>query len=89
MDKFKKNVEAFREFGRGFMRMLRELGESIVKGSPMTKVSMVIFGFAHILRKQFLRGFTRGCIAIFLDRSSVGCDCYATRTEKSGYRKAC
>ena len=58
MDKFKKNVEAFREFGRGFMRMLRELGESIVKGSPMTKVSMVIFGFAHILRKQFLRGFT-------------------------------
>ena len=67
MDKFKKNVETFREACKAFVRMLRELGESIVKGSLMTKISMVIFGFAHILRKQFLRGFTFliGEIALF------------------------
>ncbi|MCR4793442.1 MAG: sugar ABC transporter permease [Lachnospiraceae bacterium] len=57
MDKFKKNVEAFKEVCRSLAATFRFTGEAIAKGSWKVKASAVIFGFGHILRKQFLRGF--------------------------------
>ena len=56
MEKFRKNAEALKEAFRIWTKSMRELGEAISKGSWKTKVSILIFGFAHILRKQFLRG---------------------------------
>ena len=57
MGSFQKNIKALKSASKSFASGLGNLGESIAKGSWKTKVSMVIFGFAHILRKQFLRGF--------------------------------
>lgn len=57
MGNFQKNITAAKETAKQFAGGLRDLGESIAKGSWKTKVSILIFGFAHILRKQFLRGF--------------------------------
>ena len=58
MEKLDKTKKAFREFGQIVSRNRKGLGEAITHSSWKTKVSMVIFGFAHILRKQFLRGLT-------------------------------
>ena len=58
MEKLDKTKKALHEFGLLFSRNRKGLGEAITHSSWKTKVSMVIYGFAHILRKQFLRGFT-------------------------------
>lgn len=50
-------MAALSEANKSFADRLRDLGEAIAKGGIATKISIVIFGFAHILRKQFLRGF--------------------------------
>ena len=58
MEKLDKSKKALHEFGQLLTRNRKGLGEAITHSSWMTKVSMVIYGFAHILRKQFLRGLT-------------------------------
>ncbi len=58
MEKLDKTKKALQEFGQLVARNRKGLGEAITHSSWKTKVSMVIFGFAHILRKQFLRGIT-------------------------------
>lgn len=58
MEKLDKTKKALHEFGVLFSQSRKGLGEAITHSSWKTKVSMVIYGFAHILRKQFLRGFT-------------------------------
>ena len=58
MEKLDKTKKALHEFGQLVARNRKGLGEAITHSSWKTKVSMVIFGFAHILRKQFLRGIT-------------------------------
>lgn len=58
MEKLDKTKKALHEFGVLFSQNRKGLGEAITHSSWKTKVSMVIYGFAHILRKQFLRGFT-------------------------------
>ncbi len=57
MEKLDKTKKAFQEFGQIVSRNRKGIGEAITHSSWKTKVSMVIFGFAHFLRKQFLRGF--------------------------------
>ena len=54
MNRTKRNVSAF---GMYFTRHLRLIGNAIKHSTWQTKISMVIFGFAHFLRLQFLRGF--------------------------------
>ena len=58
MEKLDKSKKALHEFGQLLTRNRKGLGEAITHSSWKTKVSMVIYGFAHILRKQFLRGLT-------------------------------
>ena len=58
MEKLDKTKKAFHEFGQLLTRNRKGLREAITHSSWKTKVSMVIYGFAHILRMQFLRGFT-------------------------------
>jgi arabinogalactan oligomer/maltooligosaccharide transport system permease protein len=58
MEKLDKTKKVLHEFGQLLTRNIKGLGEAITHSSWKTKVSMVIYGFAHILRKQFLRGFT-------------------------------
>ncbi|MBP3753555.1 MAG: sugar ABC transporter permease [Lachnospiraceae bacterium] len=53
MNRTKRNVNAF---GMYFTRHLRLVGNAIKHSTIAAKISMVIFGFAHFLRLQFLRG---------------------------------
>lgn len=54
-------VNIFKAIGAFFVWLgkdLKEIGRSFVKGDWKTKISFLILGFGHIMRKQFVRGIS-------------------------------
>ena len=54
VNRTKRNAQAF---GAYFTRHVRLVGNAIKHSDWKAKIAMIIYGFAHFLRKQFLRGF--------------------------------
>ncbi len=48
--------QGLKAFGRGVAKEFKEFGQILVKGSWMTKMSLLIMGFGNFARKQFVRG---------------------------------